>query len=235
MDRRHFLWLVTTSAALSPVGRTQAAPGKGGAMRRYVARLRRDLRRFRKQQLAATEAAGERLAERVAAGGRLLIYDRRGAYSSEAVGRAGGLMAISRLPDPAGNGIAAQDALIIVADEAAADEDLSVAAAARRTGALVVGICPVRAVADSLAKACDIALDNYVTDEDAAVTIEGLSTPIAPTSGVMNCAILWALTAAYIEAMERGGKPPHVWMSIKRPGAREFNAAAREAARERGY
>jgi uncharacterized phosphosugar-binding protein len=204
-------------------------------MRTYVDRVRRDLRRFRREQLGATRDAAERLAQRVAAGGRLLVYDQRAAYSAEATGRAGGLMAIAPLRAGAETDLAPVDALILVSDLAAADGDLKVARGARGRGALVVGICPVRAAPNSLAAACDIALDDYVTDEDAAVTIEGLSGPIAPTSGAVNAAILWALTAAYIEAMVRRGKPPHVWMSIKRPGAHAFNDAALQATKEAGY
>jgi uncharacterized phosphosugar-binding protein len=204
-------------------------------MRRYVDRVRRDLRRFRREQLRATRDAGERLADRVAAGGRLLIYDARGSYSAEATGRAGGLMAIAPLRARAEADVAPADALILVSDLAATDGDLKVARGARGRGALVVGICPVRDAPNSLAAACDIALDNHVTDEDAAVTIRGLSGPIAPTSGAVNTAILWALTAAYIEAMARRGKPPHIWISIKRPGAQAFNDAALQATKEAGY
>jgi uncharacterized phosphosugar-binding protein len=72
-----------------------------------------------------------------------------------------------------------------------------------------------------------------VTDADAAVVVRGAA--IAPASGVLNTAILWAVIAAYIEAMEKRGKPPHVWMSIKRPGAKDFNDAALAATREAGF
>jgi len=51
----------------------------------------------------------------------------------------------------------------------------------------------------------------------------------------MNTAIMWAVMAAYIEGMERRGKPPQVWMSIKRPGAAEFNKEARAKSEEVGY
>ena len=79
------------------------------------------------------------------------------------------------------------------------------------------------------------AVESMTGEPTRTASGDTLDEPIAPTSGVINAAILWAVTAAYIEAMERRGKPPQVWMSIKRPGAQEFNAAAREAAQKRGY
>jgi uncharacterized phosphosugar-binding protein len=88
----------------------------------------------------------------------------------------------------------------------------------------VVGLCPVRPA--GTAPECDLALDNLAEDAESAG---------APVVGVMNTALLWAVTAAYIEAMERRGRPPHVWMSIKRPGAKDFNAAAQAATQEAGY
>ena len=235
MNRRQFAQLVAAAVAATGVPLPRAGAEGTDAMHRYLDRIRTDLARLRAEGLAKVTEAGERLAQRVAAGGRLLIYDRRGEHTAEALGRAGGLMAIQGLTAGQEGLVGAADALLVVADEPAQAADVALARAARQVGALVVGICPVREGADALAQACDLALDNYVTDADAAVTIEGLRAPIAPTSGVLNTAILWTVTAAYIEALERLGKPPHVWMSIKRPGAKEFNDAALAATREAGY
>ncbi|MGQ9731942.1 MAG: hypothetical protein ACUVX8_11815 [Candidatus Zipacnadales bacterium] len=234
MDRRQFGQLLAVSLGTGLLKFVQAQDGDG-AMRRYVERIYNDLRRVHTEQLETIEKAGERIAERVATGGRLLIYDLRGEYSAEAIGRAGGLMAIQRLEPQQAYEAKAADALLIVADEPANNTDLAVAQVARRGGALVVGICPVRPGTPALSGACDLALDNYVTDEDAAIRIPGLEKAIAPTSGVLNTAVLWALTAAYIGAMERRGKAPHVWMSIKRPGATTFNKEMQQSTLEAGY
>lgn len=234
MNRREFAQLLGAGAAL-PLGAWARGAEEPDAMSVYLERIESDLARFAREQLAATDAAGERLAERVAAGGRLLIFDQQGKYSAEASGRAGGLMAVTAVRDGSEASVHPQDALIIVADEPAAPADLEVARPARERGALVVGICPVRRGAHRLAAACDVALDNYVTNDDAAVSLPGVAQRVGPTSGALNAAILWALTAAYIEAMERRGKPPHIWKSIKRPGAQEFNAAALEATAREGY
>jgi len=230
MNRRLFTRMLTIALGGAPT--LGALAQDGGAMQRYLRRIRRDLARVRKG-LPTIDRAGDLLAERVAAGGRLLIYDLRGEYAAEALGRAGGLMGISHIGSDQTAMVSAADALLIVADEPANATDLALAQAARATGALVVGICPVRPGDGSLSGTCDLAIDNYVTDADAAVVVGGEA--IAPTSGVLNTAILWAVTAAYIEAMERRGKPPHVWMSIKRPGAKAFNDAALAATREAGY
>jgi len=230
MTRRAFGRLITAAGVALAGGRVLAAE-KGNAMRAYFDRILGDLRRFRREQLTNTNTAASRLADRIAAGGRLLIFDQRGQYSAEALGRAGGLMVIEAVRDGGEASVRGRDALIVVSDYAASEADLAVARAARERGALVVGICPVRASASSLAHSCDLALDNYVTDEDACITLPGLAEPIAPTSGAMNAAVLWALTAAYVEALELRGSPPHIWMSIKRPGGREFDDRELEAAK----
>lgn len=235
MTRREFARMMAALVAASEAGAALAAAEPPDAMRRYINRVRRDLRRFRSQQCDIIQAAGARLAERVAAGGRLLIFDQHREYSSEALGRAGGLMAIASVRDGGEASVRLGDALLIVSDEPAAEADLAVAGPARDRGALVVGICPKGDGTGTLADTCDIALDNYVRDGDGVVAIPGRPGRVGPTSGVMNTAILWALTAAYIEAMVGLGKPPHIWMSIKRPGAHDFNAKARNAAGEVGY
>jgi uncharacterized phosphosugar-binding protein len=230
MDRRLFTRMLTIALGGAPA--LGALAQDGGAMQRYLRRIRRDLARVRKD-LPAIDRAGGLLAERVSAGGRLLIYDLRGEYTAEALGRAGGLMGISRVgPDQAAM-VAPADALLALADEPANATDLALVQAARAAGALVVGICPARPDEGSLSDTCDLAIDNYVTDADAAVVVRGAA--IAPASGVLNTAILWAVIAAYIEAMEKRRKPPHVWMSIKRPGAKDFNDAALAATREAGF
>ena len=233
MTRREFVRLMAVAAASAQAGGLFAADEAPDSMRRYMNRVLRDLRRFRHEQTAATDAAGDRLAERVATSGRLLIFDQRSAYTSEWLGRAGGLMGVGGVRDGSKESVHATDALIIVSDHPGDEADLAVARPSRDRGALVVGICPVRTADGSISTACDVALDNYVSDHDAVMVIGGER--IAPTSGVLNTAILWALTAAYIQGMETRGKSPHIWMSIKRPGAKEFNSSARRDAAEVGY
>jgi uncharacterized phosphosugar-binding protein len=233
MTRREFARLTAIAAASAPFAGALAAGEPPDAMKRYINRIMRDLSRFRAQQLPRTDYAGRQCADRVAAGGRLLIFDQRSAYSSEWLGRAGGLMGVAGVRDGSEASVHAQDALVIVSDHPADQADLAVARPSRKRGALVVGICPVRPAEESLSNACDIALDNYVSDEDALMVVGGER--IAPTSGAINTAILWTLTAAYIEAMVGLGKPPHVWMSIKRPGAKEFDDAALAATAKVGY
>jgi len=231
MTRRDFARALTAGLGMWQLA--SPALASDDAMDRYMERVLSDLRRFRRERLATTDRAGDAIAERISSGGTLLVTDARGGYVAEALGRAGGLMAIARLTE--GTPVAAGDALIAVADEPSPEPTITLASGAKTAGALVVGICPIRARERALSSHCDIALENYVTDRDAAVHVAGFDGPMAPTSGVLNTGILWALTAAYIEAMERRGKPPHIWKSIKRPGAREFNEIALEETKRVGY
>ena len=230
MTRRTFGHLIAAAGVAVVGGRAWAAT-KGNAMRGYFDRILGDLRRFQRNQVSNTNTAASRLADRIAAGGRLLIFDQRGEYSAEALGRAGGLMAIEAVRDAGEASVHARDALVVVSDLAASEADLAVTRPAHERGALVVGICPVRPGRGNLSSACDTALDDCVTDEDACIALPGLAEPIAPTSGAINAAVLWTLTAAYVEALELRGRPPHIWMSIKRPGGREFDDRELEAAK----
>jgi len=181
------------------------------------------LRRIRSDRAGQIGRAARRLAGRVAEGGRLFIFDSRGGYVSEALGRAGGLMAIAALPADAA-GVTARDAVIVVADDRPDAAAIASAQAARAAGAFVAGIGPATGTDNSLAAACHATIDN---------TLDGGAGN--PLSGVLNTAILWALIAGYIEAMEARGKPPHIWMSIKRPGSKAFNDAALADTAKVGY
>jgi len=230
MTRRDFArWLSLGAVGLAAAaGEADAA----GAMERFLERIRGDLARFRTEQLPLVETAANRLAETVSGGGRLCIFDFRGAYAAEALGRAGGLMAISQVtPDT----VTAQDAVVLITDVASDPRDAAMARAARSAGAYVVAIAPVRRGADGTAALCDHGIDDYVTDDDAAIRLPGLDTPIAPTSGIMNVAILWTLAAAYVEAMERRGRVPSIWVSIKCPDAKERNDRSLARAAREGF
>ena len=69
---------------------------------------------------------------------------------------------------------------------------------------------------------------------DAAVTIDGLATPICPLSGLLNTAAVWALTAATTEALLARGIAPAVYRSVNLPDGFAFNAEAERIYRERG-
>ena len=60
---------------------------------------------------------------------------------------------------------------------------------------------------------------------DAVVSMEGLATPIAPVSNIVDFYIAHRLEIETVRiCLERGVKPP-VWMSANLPGGDQYNAA----------
>lgn len=219
MTRREFGKLAATGL---PMISASLAAGDD-AIEGYFDAANQHLCRIRSESAGQIGRVGRRLAGRVAGGGRLFVFDSRGGYVSEALGRAGGLMAIAPLPADAA-GVTANDAVIVVADDRLDAAAVAAAEAARAAGALVTGIGPASDTGKSLEAACHATIAN---------TLDGGAGN--PLSGVLNTAILWALIAAYIEAMEARGRPPHIWMSIKRPGSKAFNDAALAETAKVGY
>ncbi|MBQ8321139.1 MAG: sugar isomerase domain-containing protein [Clostridia bacterium] len=70
----------------------------------------------------------------------------------------------------------------------------------------------------------DVCIDDYNPVGDAVVTVEGLDTPIAPISNIVDFYIAHMLEIECVrECVRRGVKPP-VWSSANTPGGDEKNA-----------
>jgi uncharacterized phosphosugar-binding protein len=69
---------------------------------------------------------------------------------------------------------------------------------------------------------------------DAVVEAKGLSTPIAPLSGLLSVAAVWALEAATVEALLARGVAPAVYRSVNLPDGFAHNAEAERRYRDRG-
>jgi uncharacterized phosphosugar-binding protein len=86
-----------------------------------------------------------------------------------------------------------------------------------------------------LMDAADVVLDTCTPVGDAAITLPGLMSPVAPTTTVAGAALANAMKARVAELLVAGGQPPHVLASSLVVGAevsvREFEAAYDEHAR----
>lgn len=70
----------------------------------------------------------------------------------------------------------------------------------------------------------DVCIDDYNPVGDAAVTVPGFDTPIAPISNIIDFYIAHRLEIETVkECVNRGVQPP-VWRSANAPGGDEFNA-----------
>ncbi|MEJ5250979.1 MAG: DUF2529 family protein [Chthonomonadetes bacterium] len=202
----------------------------------YVRRVVAELQSVRSGCLTAVERTAEAMARRVLQGGKLYIVDDHSGLTSEAVGRAGGLMMIQPLTttDLGEAGIAAPDILIMCSRRAENASMSILARDARQRGVYVVALCPSVEGSDTLRLTHWASAHLPVPlDEGVFTTSDGQE--VCPISGVVACAMLWILTAAFIERMHLHDKTPHLWRSIKLPDSRSFNEQAMSDTLREGY
>lgn len=202
----------------------------------YVRRVVAELQSVRSGALIAVEQTAEAMARRVLQGGRLYIVDDHSGLTSEAVGRAGGLMMIQPLTttDLGSAGIAAPDILIMCSRQAENASMSILARDARQRGVYVVALCPSADTSDALTLT-RWASAHLPVPPDGGVFTASDGQDACPISGVVACAMLWTLTAAFIERLYLHGKTPHLWRSIKLPDSRSFNEQALSETARKGY
>jgi len=76
----------------------------------------------------------------------------------------------------------------------------------------------------NLFELADICIDDYNPLGDAAITMEGLSTPMAPISGIVDFYIIHRMEIETVKILLERGIDPPVWRSANVPGGDEFNA-----------
>lgn len=70
----------------------------------------------------------------------------------------------------------------------------------------------------------DICIDDYNPVGDAAINIEGLDTPLAPISGIVDFYIIHRLEIETVKKLLARGIDPPIWRSANVAGGDEFNA-----------
>jgi len=141
------------------------------------------------------------------------------------------------------SGLAPGEVLLIASVSGRAALVVEVALAAQRLGAKVVAITNVtysmavqstHSSGKRLCEVADVTIDNCGVVGDAVLSMEGIDTGVAPTSGVAFCYIIWALVAEAIAQMQARGLHPHVYRSVNLPDGEAFNARAEQEYRETG-
>jgi len=85
-----------------------------------------------------------------------------------------------------------------------------------------------------LFEVADRVIDTRGPVGDAAVAVPRLGTPIAPLSGLLNVAAVWALTSATIDALLARGVEPSVYRSVNLPDGFAWNDRVEARYREKG-
>jgi uncharacterized phosphosugar-binding protein len=211
-------------------------------------------------------AAAEAIADSIGAGHRVFVAATSHVLHTELYLRAGGLAAIHPLgetPDLAqpmldlsagvlhGDGAFTPEAgdVVLVGTNAGTDAGtVQVAIAAHEAGCLVIGLTCVayerwpdvvveHPSGAKLVDLADILIDIGGRIGDGIVEIDGVDTPVGPTSGLALVAVAWSIVVGASARLAERGKPPLVYRSAQMPGAETLfheRKAAYEATR-RGY
>lgn len=139
--------------------------------------------------------------------------------------------------------LGAGDVLWLVSNSGKEPFPVALALGAKAKGCAIVAVTSVAFSASLEAKhssgkrvyeVADRVIDTGGPLGDAALSIEGLPTPLCPLSGLLNTAAVWALTAATTEALLARGIAPAVYRSVNLPDGFAWNAEAERLYRERG-
>ncbi len=228
-------WMVNAELA-NKVTNGQSAKPKEKAEEYYeIAMARYDEAAL---QIAEIKQAALLVAERIINGASFHVFDQKGELTSEACGRASGLMMTQGTNAKLAN-VKFGDILVLGAYSSDDPLDIDVAKRAREKGAWVVGIGPMGTEGNSSGertlKHVHLALDNRSWDNWGCVPVGGMDRKICPTSGITSAMLFWALQAQMVTEMLKKGEVPYVWMGFHLKGGREYDNAMRPLFLKRGY
>lgn len=206
------------------------------AAEQYLDTLMSRLETFHATYIGDVQKAGETIAEKVLAGGKIHPWSGRDEFFIESNGTAGGLMGVYELnPDS----LTSKDVVILATANATPDEEIEMARRVKEKGAWLLGIYPF-AREDGistapLAELCDMSFDNLSGDNMGVLDIPGYDHKVVPTTTMMNNYAFWAIVGGYVQAMEARGEAPYYWMSYHVPGGMEYDESIRDDFLKRGY
>jgi len=177
------------------------------------------------ENLSTITDVAEIVADRVLAGGALSAKDKEDAFALEAITRAGGLILLGKGAEA---GVVGQNTVLLGSSGGDRDYDIQQVEAARNNDALVVAFVshqqePVKGYEPFeelplLHEVADYSIDNFLKDNDAIVSIEGIVAlaascqwqyegKICPAALVVNALNLWVFTAEFVAACVKGKCP----------------------------
>jgi uncharacterized phosphosugar-binding protein len=139
--------------------------------------------------------------------------------------------------------LGAGDVLWLVSNSGREAFPLALALGAQRKGCAVVAVTCVafskaaearHPSGKRLFEVAERVIDTRGPIGDAAVPVPKLGTPIAPLSGLLNVAAVWALTSATIDALLARGLEPSVYRSVNLADGFAFNDRAEARYRATG-
>jgi len=176
--KNQFVSFGASAFALS--GCSSGASKPVGPAEQYLDAMLQIVERIDENLSTITDVA-EIVADRVLAGGALSAKDKEDAFALEAITRAGGLILLGKGAEA---GVVGQNTVLLGSSGGDRDYDIQQVEAARDNDALVVAFVshqqePVKgyepfAELPLLHEVADYSIDNFLKDNDAIVSIEGL-------------------------------------------------------------
>jgi len=151
--------------------------------------------------------SAEQAARRVVAGGKIYVTGSQPGFASEAIGRAGGLMAIGA-PETVVNG----DVVLAGYRDTPTEEDCRNLDPWRKLGAYVIAFAP---------NVTDYA---HATITPREADVDRSKNDSGNIDSICNLVSLWAWTGEFTSACTRLGKMPVLYQSYGVPGGRERGA-----------
>ena len=170
------------------------------------------------ERLPAVSDAGQRVAERLEAGGRFYLASVRPDFASEGFIRSGGLMLAGEwTPETA---LSPGDTVILGWSGAPPERELELVRQLRFSGAMIAAIGPAGwPGADP--RPGDLFLDSATPRPEAVTALFGGRA--YPLISLQNLVVMWSLTGEIVAALTRMGRMPAMYQSVLMPGARERN------------
>lgn len=203
----------------------------------FLDEVMKRIRRLREQR-ETFDASAALIGKKILNRGTLWIYDRHKALARE-LGRGSGVPLFARpiTKDGITNGtLRAIDALIFASLESNLPEDLHLIRMARGITNAITTICPRESGGGyRIYKEAPFGLDNFSPEKEGVRKFNNNARTFLHTGGIMNCTVLWMLLGEIIGKMISAGQVPCCLMGEHLTGSADYNAEAREKARQRGF
>jgi len=238
--------------------RGPGAPSLG--VPRYVAVIEATLERAAVLNASTIPAAARIVADVVSADGTVYVFGSGHSQLAalEVWRRAGSLAPLRVLFDPRygaaeqlegyaetlleGVAFTARDCLFVISNSGNNAAPVEMARTARAAGTPVIAVTSTRAAAArpaqhssglKLDELADVVLDNAGDSCDAAVRLDGVDSPLCPTSTIAAATLLHAVLVEAIALLAGRGLDAPVYQANALPGGREHNERLRQRYRDR--
>jgi uncharacterized phosphosugar-binding protein len=184
-------------------------------------------------------AAAKLIVDSAIEGGHLYVHDPGSVIMYEAAGRAAGLYMVRllRAADVPSLRQSTKDVVIVFSNLNRVGSELEFLKQIKKRGGRIVGVLPLHQAytSPSLADYADVAIDNGLTHVGGLLSFEGFEERVGSLENIVNCTVIFALSAEVIgEFFERGLKPS-VYMSLRAQGSREYDERIWEQYRRQGF